>query len=259
MHDLMASPRVGTDVQPLPRRRGESKNEAAKTIPPVDKRTSEQLVSDLLKEVGESETGYFNRANRKGAFSSFLKSIMTHEGRQDLVANIQNFRQPLKVLQAALRESGVSSRIYDAATGAAESGRMNWMKMEGLRKDLTKSISTYMDKVGIDYDRFKQEFHLHALALHEAERRHTKYLMEMPLDKDTVISSPIFGKDMTPAHERKMMVDNTLKGVDAATADKYRARLEELARNHGHPLGDSPNENIRRGPAADALDEQSSW
>lgn len=258
MHDLMASPRVGTDVQPLPRRRGESKNEAVKTIPPVDKRTSEQLVSDLLKEVGESETGYFDRANRKGAFSSFLKSIMTHEGRQDLIANIQNFRQPLKVLQAALRESGVSSRIYDAATGAAESGRMNWMKMEGLRKDLTKSISAYMDKVGIDYDRFKQEFHLHALALHEAERRHTKYLMEMPLDKDTVISSPIFGKDMTPAHERKMMVDNTLKGVDAATADKYRARLEELARNHGHPLGDSPNENIRRGPAADALDEHSS-
>ena len=253
IRDLLASPVKGTEVKPL----------AAKKAPEAIKGYSWETA---LNDVGKSNKKALERMTGRNLLGDFMKSLLTHEGREAVITNMQNYRRPLRMLQNALRNSGRDPRnaLDDYATAAPAEAQMRFMNVQHLKDGLSGAISKFMDKTGMDFDKFSAAFHLYGIARHEGLRRRTKFLMEAPLnnDKSKEFDSKLFGKKMTAADERAEIVKNATKGIDNKTAEAYRTRLEELARNYLDPMGHSTNRKISayietKGPHTAAVDEHS--
>jgi len=229
--DILAVPKKGIDVKAL----------AAKAAQKEELKSIKDIQYRLVTRT--EGTSYPQKGNNKALLRTAWEAITTPQGREKIVANIQNYARPAKNLQDQLRRGGVDTTIYDDMTAAGALAETKYMQMQGLREDLNTNIEKYLQKSGVDFDQFLKDFHLFALARDEAQYRKAKWVVNSPLDDSTPIQG-LFGT-MTPAAERDAILKKLGEGVDKATGKQFRDRLEQLAlpKDQGgylDPMGSSP-------------------
>lgn len=136
----------------------------------------------------------------------------------------------------------------DLATGEGRNFliQMLHQPMEGLKQSIAALAKLTKQDINKDV---LPTLHMLAEAFGEPEKRHMKWLLSVPLDKDNKKITLNNGKQVTPAQRRIDLMGDPRTGkpglihriaLDEAQQKQIRAELEYLAKNHADPLGDSP-------------------
>lgn len=136
----------------------------------------------------------------------------------------------------------------DLATGEGRNFLIQYLQqpMENLKQSIAALAK--LTKKDVNKDTLPL-LHMLGEALGEPEKRHVKWLLSVPLDKDNKKITLNNGKKVTPAQRRIDLMGDPRTGkpglihkiaLDEAQQKQIRAELEYLAKNHADPLGDSP-------------------
>lgn len=159
---------------------------------------------------------------------SIKKAFTTAGGAKELARLFQNERYPIKNWQDLLELAGKvvhagddQTNIYtqiSLATGRAEDEFL--VNMYDPSTKLYAAIGEYSKAKGIEEDQALKELQAVFVALHERERRETKYLMTVPLTADA-------------AAQRKAILELVRSNqIDEDTARTLRSMLNDLVANN---------------------------
>jgi hypothetical protein len=250
---ILTNPEKGVDVEPLPARRKGKRV----TVP-----TREKTPQQTYDEATARDAQKYDTPSTVKKLTNFFSG---QEGYEWLARKFQNDRRPLVWLQEQLRKAGLlvyggekANNLYDLI--ALSSGKAFHNMTQYMQRhfdDVHKSIKQYADAKGIDVNAALGRLSMYLTALHEKERRHMKYLMNVPLDNTNKIPKPELGVQGTPAMLREYMMRELHKSNDLVSngkAKQYRQILEDLVANHKDVNGFSPT---KAKPGTMSLDENS--
>jgi hypothetical protein len=165
------------------------------------------------------------------------KAFTTVNGGKELIRLFQNERYPIKNWQDLLELSGKivhsgddQTNIYtqiSLATGRAEDEFL--VNMSEPSNRLYAAIGEYSKAKGVNEEQALKELQAIFVALHEGERRQTKYLMTVPLTADA-------------AAQRKAILELVRSNkIDEDTARTLRTMLDDLVANNKMAAGYGEN------------------
>jgi len=250
---ILTNPEKGVDVEPLPaRRRGK------RIIVPTVEKTPQQVYEAAERQVTEKYDTPSTVKKLRNFFSG-------QERYESLVSKFQNDRRPLVWLQEQLRRAGLltyggekANNIYDLivlSSGKAFHNMTQYMQRH--YDDVHKAISQYANAKGINVDAALGRLSMYLTALHEKERRHIKYLLNVPLNNTTKVRSAELGIEGTPAMLREYMMRELHKPNDLVSngkAKQYRQILESIVAQYKDTNGSSPT---KAKPGTMPIDENS--
>ena len=167
---------------------------------------------------------------------------------ETVVKNFQNVNRKVKKIQNDLREFGIleyvgenKNNIDDQISAAANRGSyIVATEVEPVAKRLRESIATYANATKTSIKDALEKLDGYFIALHEAERRETKYLRNVPLNNTTKISI-LPGEDpMTPADARAALEGRRSLAQNKTQAEAIQDVIRYLVANYADPRGYSP-------------------
>jgi len=214
-----------------------------KTIEDIEKTRTEK--TDKL---------YKNAYSRPGVIKSVGKMLGSHEGREEMIRLLQNYRRPLDILEKNINAAGGNADIGSFASSLSAKAEMENKNNIQMISTQRANIGKLAQKLGMTQEQVEKRLQSYALALHEKERRHTLYTLDVPLENTKKFM--LDGQNATAADHRDRIVkkynsDKTIK--DPQQLAKDRQLLEQLlvhADIEGHT-------SIKRGPKSMLLDENS--
>jgi hypothetical protein len=140
-----------------------------------------------------TEKALGNVSIKERSAKSLLRNIFSRAGFNTAVEYFQNDRHPLKMLFDRARMFGVVSVIGEKANdvynGVSRSIGMATniyaKEMKPLADDVNAAVEAYAKKLNISVKDALSRLHLILQARHEPERRHIKFLLNVPLDDMT--------------------------------------------------------------------------
>jgi hypothetical protein len=223
----------------------------------VKERTGERTPEEIVKAQMPPE---------KTTLGTLSKHFMTKRGRDSLIKKFVNSRIAIKKWENALTSAG--KIVFDGSK--INSIYTSIMTSSGIAKDLflqrvnapqlalQNAVADYAAKRGVTTDEALAELHSILMARHESERRHIKYLMNVPLATGKVKIKLADGRTITasPAQLRRdIFTALTANKLDKATIEKMRADMETLVKDHKDINGTS---GVKEGDALyKSLDENS--
>jgi hypothetical protein len=251
---IISAPEKGVDVAPLPARGRRGKG--ARLVAPTQKMTVEEKVAaDTVR--------YKKKYDKPSTTKKLANFFSSQDGYEWLARKFQNDRRPLVWLQDQLRRAGLltytgekANNVYDLlalASGKAFHNMTQYMQRH--YDDVHKAIKDYANAKGIDIDTASARLSLYLTALHEPERRHIKFLINVPLNNTTKVRSKVLGVEGTPAMLREYMLRELHKSQDLVSSGKakqFRQVLEQLVQKYKDKDGVSTT---KAKPGSMSLDE----
>jgi len=164
----------------------------------------------------------------------FFKNLFTKKGFQSAVEFFQNDRYPLKVLFDRARMFGLvtavgenANDVYNAfsrSIGIAVHKYNTEVRSESIAVD--KAVEAYANKLGIPVKEALSKLHLIMQARHEPERRHVKYLLNVPLDDNPTYK--IGNEYYSAAAIRQNIIDTLTEPTPGLTDEQRTARAQKL-------------------------------
>jgi hypothetical protein len=190
-----------------------------------------------------------NKPNAKKAIKGFVRAKRPALSVVKKLVNskifVRDWELNLDRAGKIIYDGAKQNAVYNAIIRAAGIGKDQYLsKVERPAMKLMNAIASYADKRGISVEKAEIELQEYVTALHAPERRHTFYLLRVPLsDKVQSIKLPN-GKTVktSPASLRKAIFKKTQEGkaISESLAKEYRDILEMLAdKKNGYvdPLG----------------------
>jgi len=214
---------------------------ATRIVPQLKPATPEDVIKANLDRLD-------SRFNKAGGMAKALKFLWSREGNEWLTVKFQNDRAPLKNLQRRMELTGQlftsgpkANDIYNEITlSSGKAFHAMTQHLDPLMKRMDKQVEEYAKKNNLSTNEALAKLDAYFTALHEPERRHIKWLLNVPLDNTN--SLKLGNESMTAADWRKKILD-TMSSSNKFTDDQVknaRRLLEELAKNHASELGSSP-------------------
>jgi len=236
---ILTNPEKGVDVEPLPaRRRGK------RIIVPAVQMTPDQAYD----AAAERDAKKYDTPSTTKKLANFFSG---QEGYEWLARKFQNDRRPLVWLQEQLRKAGLltyggeeANNVYDLI--ALSSGKAFHNMTQYMQRhfdDVHQAVKQYADAKGIDADKALGRLSMYLTALHEKERRHVKFLTNVPLNNTTKVRSAELGIEGTPAMLREYIMRELHKPnnlVSNGKAKQYRQILENIVDQYKDTNGSSP-------------------
>jgi len=164
----------------------------------------------------------------------FFKNLFTKQGFQSAVEFFQNDRYPLKVLFDRARMFGLVTAVGESANdvynafsrsiGIAVHKYNTEVRSESIAVD--KAVEAYAAKLGIPVKEALSKLHLIMQARHEPERRHVKYLLNVPLDDNPTYK--IGNEYYAAATIRQNIIDTLTEPTPGLTDEQRTARAQKL-------------------------------
>lgn len=167
---------------------------------------------------------------------------------EKLAKNFQNANRLVKKLQSDLREAGKLEFIGDKknniddenSTAANRGSYIVSTEVEPVHNRLKKSIDAYAKAIKATTKDALDRLDAYMIALHEPERRETKYLRNVPLN-NTVKMEFLPGRPaMTAADARAELEKLRSKSTSSQESAAILDMMRYLAKNHADIRGDSP-------------------
>lgn len=236
---IISAPEKGVDVAPLPARGRRGKG--ARLVAPTQKMTVEEKVA---ADTARNKAKY----DKPSTVKKLANFFSGQDGYEWLARKFQNDRRPLVWLQEQLRRAGLlkyggkdANNLYDLIALSSGKAFHNMTQyMQSHFDDVHKAIKDYANAKGIDVDTALNRLSLYLTARHEPERRHVKYLMNVPLNNTTKVRSAVLGVEGTPAMLREFILRELHKPQDLVSNDKakdYRRVLEQLVQKYADKDG----------------------
>jgi len=251
---ILSTPEKGIDVAPLPARKGRARG--AVIVAP----TTQMTADEAYRKSAERDAQKYDKPSTLKKLANFMSG---QDGYEWLARKFQNDRRPLVWLQEQLRRAGLirydgenANNIYDLialSSGKAFHNMTQYMQRH--YDDVHKAIRNYADAKGINVDDALGRLNMYLTALHEPERRHIKYLVNVPLNNTTKVKSAVLGVEGTPAMLREFILRELHKPNDLVSSGKakqYRDVLEQLVAKYKDRNGAST---IKAKPGTMSLDE----
>ena len=201
------------DVAPLPARGRRGKGQ--RLVAPTQKMTLEEAIA--------ADTARYKKKYDKPSTVKKLANFFSgQDGYEWLARKFQNDRRPLVWLQEQLRRAGLlkyggkdANNLYDLIALSSGKAFHNMTQyMQSHFDDVHKAIKDYANAKGIDVDAALIRLSRYLTARHEPERRHVKYLMNVPLNNTTKVRSKVLGVEGTPAMLREFILRELHKPQD---------------------------------------------
>jgi hypothetical protein len=249
---ILSTPEKGVDVAPLPARKGRGARIAAPT--------KEVSADEAYRNAAQRDAEKYSKPKGLKKLANFM---LGQDGYEYLARKFQNDRRPLVWLQEQLRRAGLlrydgenANNIYDLialSSGKAFHNMTQYMQRH--YDDVHKAIKNYANAKGIDADEALGRLSMYLTAQHEPERRHIKFLMNVPLNNTTKVKSAVLGVEGTPAMLREFILRELHKPNDLVSngkAKQYRDVLEQLVAKYKDVNGSST---VKTKPGTMPLDE----
>ena len=167
---------------------------------------------------------------------------------ETVVKNFQNVNRKVKKIQNDLNGMGKlvyvgdeKNNIDDQISAAANRGSyIVATEVEPVTKRLRESIATYANTIKTDVKDALDKVSSYRVALHEAERRETKYLRNVPLNNVTKIDILPGEPAMTPADARVALEERRSLAENDQQAEAIQDVIRYLVANYADPRGYSP-------------------
>lgn len=212
--------------------------------------TDEQILANAREQVEIKDHG----------LKSLRKLLFSRRGYEWFVKQFQNERRVIKQISERAERFKMLQRVgagindvygqLTRSTGRAVA--IYDIHVRGLSEDTDRAIEAYAKKKGVPVKQALSDLHLIFEARHEPERRLVKYLLRVPLDKDTPFAK-LDGKEYTAYGLReeilRRLAENDLKG---RTPQDYRAMLKQVVdnpRSHAKVILDSKGKALTLTPA----------
>lgn len=165
----------------------------------------------------------------------FFKNLFTKAGFQAAVEYFQNDRAPLKFLFDRARMFGIVSVIggnaNDVYNGITRSIGMSVNKyateMKPQTDEVNNAVEAYANKLNIPVKEALSRLHLILQARHEPERRHIKFLLNVPLD-DTTKRYQLGNEYYSAAGVRQRILDILSQPAPGLSDQQRTARAQKL-------------------------------
>lgn len=167
---------------------------------------------------------------------------------ETVVKNFQNVSRKVKKIQQDLRTAGrlvyvgdEKNNIDDQISAAANRGSyIVATEVEPVAKRLRESIASYANATKTTIKDALEKLDGYFIALHEAERRETKYLRNVPLNNVTKIDILPGEPPMTPADARAALEERRSLAESKEQAEAIQDVIRYLVANYADPRGYSP-------------------
>lgn len=167
---------------------------------------------------------------------------------ETIVKNFQNVSRKVKKIQQDLRTAGrlvyvgdEKNNIDDQISAAANRGSyIVATEVEPVAKRLRESIASYANATKTTIKDALEKLDGYFIALHEAERRETKYLRNVPLNNVTKIDILPGEPAMTPADARAALEERRSLAESKEQAEAIQDVIRYLVANYADPRGYSP-------------------
>jgi hypothetical protein len=167
---------------------------------------------------------------------------------ETIVKNFQNVSRKVKKIQQDLNTAGRlvyvgddKNNIDDQISAAANRGSyIVATEVEPVAKRLRESIAAYANATKTTIKEGLEKLDGYFIALHEAERRETKYLRNVPLNNVTKINILPGEPEMTPADARDALEKRRSLAQNKAQAEAIQDVIRYLVANYADPRGYSP-------------------
>ena len=167
---------------------------------------------------------------------------------ETVVKNFQNVNRKVKKIQNDLRGMGKlvyvgdeKNNIDDQISAAANRGSyIVATEVEPVTKRLRESIASYANAIKTDVKNALDKVSSYRIALHEAERRETKYLRNVPLNNVTKIDILPGEPPMTAADARAALEERRSLAENDQQAEAIQDVIRYLVANYADPRGYSP-------------------
>lgn len=195
------------------------------------------------------------------AFLKYLKGLSKMGAYEFLVTKIQDSKRPLKVLERTLRWSGLlkygpeGNNLFGRLNRASGIARDEYTRRLHLPfKDLQDGIKEFSKEQKVNLVKAMAILDMVMKGKHILERRHFKFLREVPLSivKNIKLTGTSGNSVVVSAAEYRQKIFElceTNKVIDTAMGDQYRQILEHLAANYADVNGSSLADVINTGQA----------
>lgn len=202
---------------------------AAKTVQatPPTQQSEQQMTDKALEAVSIKDRGA----------KSLLRNIFSRAGYDSAVKFFQNDRHPLKVLFDRARMFGLVSVIgkkandvYEEITRSVGMATNIYAKeMKPLSDNVNAAVEAYASKLNIPVKEALSRLHLILEARHEPERRHIKFLLNVPLDDTPSNKRFQLGNEYYSAEGLRQAILDILASPSPNLNDQQRtARAQKL-------------------------------
>ena len=248
--EILSTPEAGVDVEPLAATAQGKKPQGKKPIVKEMK---------IAKDLTPEEVDALNKKDikdkyvKKNLIQRATDIFFTPEGRSSIVKNFQNDREPLKKLNRALQLSNKLitdpdqsfNNLYDLISLSAGNAFHAMTEHVGAAmKDVDKALAAYAKAANLEIVDALAELHSYVMALHEPERRMSKYIRTVPLSQKNILTVAGVRGKISPADYRTLIyarLDQNKNLVSTGEAVKLRTQLDTLVEKYKDPLGYSPN------------------
>ena len=216
------------------------KEQARKTAPKYESQTPEEQEKEAKARLDKDD--------KTKTAQEVIKSFNGTTAYEKLVNLFQNDRRALKTREddmaaaKVLRTVGeLFNNVYSQIVTSSQKTAFTIAKhLDPHITEIDDKISEYAKANNIEIKDVLARLDAYMVALHERERRHVKFLREVPLTKDLNIK---LGNRMVSAEDfRKKIYDELKKDQDLVsngTAKNLRKQLEALVKNHTDKTADA--------------------
>jgi hypothetical protein len=167
---------------------------------------------------------------------------------ETVVKNFQNVNRKVKKIQQDLKATGrliyvgdEKNNFDDQSSAAANRGSYTVAtEVEPVAKRLRESIAAYANATKTTIKDALEKLDGYFIALHEPERRETKYLRNVPLNNVTKIDILPGEPPMTPADARAALEERRSLAENDQQAEAIQDVIRYLVANYADPRGYSP-------------------
>ena len=201
------------------------------------------------KSLGELRREASVKMMKPGVIRQVINKLTSPETNYETIAkNFQNVSRKVKKLQEDLRSAGKLISVGDdknniedqTSIAANRAAYIVATEVEPVTKRLRESLASYARVMKGTIKDALEKADGYRIALHEPERRETKYLRNVPLN-NTAKMEFLLGEPAMTAADARAALEKRRSLAD--TPQKQEAVLDMmryLAANHADPLGDSP-------------------
>ena len=199
-----------------------------KSVPKEDRTEAE-----LLKDMAKGRDRYADKPTLEEKVKDAFQNKDTYFER--LVANVQDYRRPLKVLEDYLARSNLLFRsgkqmnnIFELLSLAGGEAEQNRIRAQPYIDKINNNIAAIAKRDNVPVQEVLRRLQAYTIALHEGERRHIKYLKNVPLENKTFLD--VNGHKMTAADYRDNIIKSLYQDINIPVPQikALRAKLEEI-------------------------------
>ena len=201
------------------------------------------------KSLGELRREASVKMMKPGVIRQVINKLTSPETNYETIAkNFQNVSRKVKKLQEDLRSAGKLISVGDdknniedqPSIAANRAAYIVATEVEPVTKRLRESLASYARVMKGTIKDALEKADGYRIALHEPERRETKYLRNVPLNNTTKMEFLLGEPAMTAADARAALEKRRSLADTPQKQEAVLDMMRYLAANHADPLGSSP-------------------